>query len=287
MAKILSGIEVSQSIRDRLKLDVDELLASGQPRPKLVVILVGENPASLSYVTRKKQDAESVGFDSELIRLPVKISEKELLQEVQRCNRDDSIHGILVQLPLPDHIDKNTIIHAIDPAKDVDGFHPLNVGEFHISGDALIPCTPKGVLTLLKATNTDLVGKHAVVIGRSNIVGKPAALLLLSEHMTVSITHSKTTNIESIVRQADVIVAAVGIPKFVKQDWVKPGAIVIDVGVNRIELDNGKTKLVGDVDYEAVEPIASWITPVPGGVGPMTIASLLENTLMAYKKAQR
>jgi len=287
MAKLLSGTEVSKSIRDRLKKEVDEFVAQGKPRPKLVVILVGEHPASLSYVTRKKQDAESIGFESELIRLPIKISEQELLQEVQRCNQDKAIHGILVQLPLPDHINKDAIIHAIEPSKDVDGFHPLNVGEFHTTGDALIPCTPKGILTLLKATNVDLVGKHAVVIGRSNIVGKPAAMLLLAEHMTVTITHSKTKNIESIVRQADVIVAAVGIAKFVKKDWVKPGAIVIDVGVNRIELDNGKTKLVGDVDYEAIEPIASWITPVPGGVGPMTIASLLENTLIAYKKAQR
>ena len=286
MAKILSGTDVSQGIRDQIKKDVDYIIQAGKSRPKLVVILVGEHPASLSYVTRKQRDAESVGFDSDIVRLPKTVSQDELLQEVTRCNEDSSIHGILVQLPLPDHIDKNAVINAVDPNKDVDGFHPLNVGAFHTSQEALVPCTPKGVLTLLKATNTDLVGKHAVVIGRSNIVGKPAALLLLSEHMTVTITHSKTTNIKEMVQQADVIVAAVGIASFVKADWVKPGAIVIDVGVNRITLQNGKTKLVGDVDYEAIEPIASWITPVPGGVGPMTIASLLENTMIAYKKAQ-
>jgi methylenetetrahydrofolate dehydrogenase (NADP+) / methenyltetrahydrofolate cyclohydrolase len=287
MANILSGTDVSQGIRDQIKQQVDHFIKAGKPRPKLVVLLVGEHPASVSYVTRKQKDAESVGFDSQIIRLPLSISQADLLNEITRCNKDVSIHGILVQLPLPDHIDKHAVINAVDPNKDVDGFHPRNVGAFHTSQEAFVPCTPKGVLTLLKATNVDLVGKHAVVIGRSNIVGKPAALLLLSEHMTVTITHSKTKNIKEIVQQADVIVAAVGIASFVKADWVKPGAIVIDVGVNRISLKNGKTKLVGDVDYDAIEPIASWITPVPGGVGPMTIASLLENTMMAYKKAQQ
>jgi methylenetetrahydrofolate dehydrogenase (NADP+) / methenyltetrahydrofolate cyclohydrolase len=286
-AKILSGTNVSQVIKDKLQDQVSELVALNQPRPKLVVLLVGSHPASISYVTKKKQDAIAVGFLSEVRELPDTISQSELLQEITRCNEDKTIHGILVQLPLPNHIEKEAVINHIDPAKDVDGFHPINVGGFHTSQPAFVPCTPKGILTLIKSTGVALAGKHALVIGRSNIVGKPVALLLLAEDMTVTIAHSKTTNIKAMSLQADVIVAAVGKPAYVKADWVKPGAIVIDVGINRIPLDGGKTKLVGDVDFDAIKPVASWITPVPGGVGPMTIASLLENTMEAYKKAQR
>ncbi len=285
-AKILSGTDVSQVIKDKLQDQVSELVALNQPRPKLVVLLVGSHPASISYVTKKKQDAIAVGFLSEVRELPDTISQSELLQEITRCNEDKTIHGILVQLPLPNHIEKEAVINHIDPAKDVDGFHPINVGGFHTDQPAFVPCTPKGILTLIKSTGVALAGKHALVIGRSNIVGKPVALLLLAEDMTVTIAHSKTTNIKAMSLQADVIVAAVGKPAYVKADWVKPGAIVIDVGINRIPLDGGKTKLVGDVDFDAIKPVASWITPVPGGVGPMTIASLLENTMEAYKKAQ-
>ena len=285
-AKILSGTDVSQVIKDKLQDQVSELVALNQPRPKLVVLLVGSHPASISYVTKKKQDAIAVGFLSEVRELPDTISQSELLQEITRCNEDKTIHGILVQLPLPNHIEKEAVINHIDPAKDVDGFHPINVGGFHTDQQAFVPCTPKGILTLIKSTGVALAGKHALVIGRSNIVGKPVALLLLAEDMTVTIAHSKTTNIKAMSLQADVIVAAVGKPAYVKADWVKPGAIVIDVGINRIPLDGGKTKLVGDVDFDAIKPVASWITPVPGGVGPMTIASLLENTMEAYKKAQ-
>lgn len=285
-AKLLSGINVSQTIKDHLQHQVTELVALHQPRPKLVVLLVGRHPASISYVTKKKQDAIAVGFLSEVREFAETISQAALLQEITRCNEDPTIHGILVQLPLPNHIEKEAVINHIDPAKDVDGFHPLNVGAFHTDQEAFVPCTPMGVITLLKSTQVSLVGKHAVVIGRSNIVGKPVALLLLKEDMTVSIAHSKTTNIKQLCLQADVIVAAVGKAKFVQADWVKPGALVIDVGINRIPLDGGKTKLVGDVDFDNVKEVASWITPVPGGVGPMTIASLLENTFRAYKKAQ-
>jgi methylenetetrahydrofolate dehydrogenase (NADP+)/methenyltetrahydrofolate cyclohydrolase len=286
-AKILSGTEVSQIIRDDIQAQVEELTKNHQTRPKLVVLLVGSHPASISYVTKKKRDALAVGFLSEVREFPDTITQEQLLNEITRCNNDNEIHGILVQLPLPQHIDKLAVINHIDPAKDVDGFHPRSVGAFHTDQEAFIPCTPKGILTLLQSTQVPLAGKHAVVIGRSNIVGKPVALLLLKEDMTVSIVHSKTMNIQAMVLQADVIVAALGKPEFVQADWVKPGAIVIDVGINRIALDHGKTKLVGDVDFDAVKQVAGWITPVPGGVGPMTIASLLQNTLEAYKKAQR
>jgi methylenetetrahydrofolate dehydrogenase (NADP+)/methenyltetrahydrofolate cyclohydrolase len=286
-AKLLSGTDVSQAIKDRLQEQVNQILMKNQPLPKLVVLLVGNHPASVSYVTKKKQDALAVGFLSEVKELSNTISQLELLQEIRRCNEDSSIHGILVQLPLPKHIENEAVINAIDPAKDVDGFHPINVGRFHTNQPSFVPCTPKGVLTLLQSTGVPLAGKHALVIGRSNIVGKPVALLLLAEDMTVTIAHSKTSNIKAMALQADVIVAAVGKPAFVKADWVKPGAIVIDVGINRMPLDGGKTKLIGDVDFDAIKEIASWITPVPGGVGPMTIASLLENTMQAYEKAQR
>lgn len=286
-AAIISGLEVAKKIKQNLASQVEQLVSQGKPRPKLVVILVGEHPASISYVTKKEKDALEIGFLSEIRRFNEDISQSQLLAEISRCNQDASVHGILVQLPLPNHIDKTKVIEAIDPAKDVDGFHPINIGRLHSDNDSFIPCTPKGIMTLITSTGVEIKGKNAVVIGRSNIVGKPVAMLLLQANATVTVVHSQTVNSKEICQQADVLVAAVGRPGMVKADWVKPGAIVIDVGVNRVGMnDNGKAKLVGDVDYTAVKEVAGFITPVPGGVGPMTIASLLENTLTAYKKSE-
>lgn len=286
-AVVISGKNVAEKIKQQLALQVDALVKQGKPRPKLVVILVGDHPASISYVTKKEKDAIEVGFLSEIRRFEETISEAELLEEITRCNHDSSIHGILVQLPLPSHIDKTKVIETIDPVKDVDGFHPVNIGRLHTNQDSFIPCTPKGIMTLIESTGVQISGKNAVVIGRSNIVGKPVAMLLLQANATVSVVHSKTVNPKEICQQADILVAAVGQAELVQADWVKPGAIVIDVGVNRVGVrENGKAKLVGDVHYESVKEVAGFITPVPGGVGPMTIASLLENTLKAYKKSE-
>ena len=286
-AAIISGLEIAKKIKQNLASQVEQLVSQGKPRPKLVVILVGEHPASISYVTKKEKDALEIGFLSEIRRFNEDISQSQLLAEISRCNQDASVHGILVQLPLPNHIDKTNVIEAIDPAKDVDGFHPINIGRLHSDQESFIPCTPKGIMTLIESTGVEIKGKNAVVIGRSNIVGKPVAMLLLQANATVTVVHSQTVNPKEICQQADVLVAAVGRPGMVKADWVKPGAIVIDVGVNRVGMnDNGKAKLVGDVDYTAVKEVAGFITPVPGGVGPMTIASLLENTLTAYKKSE-
>lgn len=286
-AVVISGTNVADKIKQQLALQVDALVKQGKPRPKLVVILVGDHPASISYVTKKEKDAIEIGFLSEIRRFKETISEAELLEEITRCNQDSSIHGILVQLPLPSHIDKTKVIETVDPVKDVDGFHPVNIGRLHTNQDSFIPCTPKGIMTLIESTGVQISGKNAVVIGRSNIVGKPVAMLLLQANATVSVVHSKTVNPKAICQQADILVAAVGQAELVQADWVKPGAIVIDVGVNRIGVrENGKAKLVGDVHYESVKEAAGFITPVPGGVGPMTIASLLENTLKAYKKSE-
>lgn len=286
-AVVISGLDVAKKIKQDLATQVEQLVSQGKPRPKLVVILVGEHPASVSYVTKKEKDAVEIGFLSEIRRFNEDISETQLLAEISRCNLDSSIHGILVQLPLPNHIDKTKVIEAIDPTKDVDGFHPVNIGRLHSDQESFIPCTPKGIMTLIQSTGIEVRGKNAVVIGRSNIVGKPVAMLLLQANATVTVVHSQTVNPIEICQQADILVAAVGRAEMVKADWVKPGAVVIDVGVNRVGMnDNGKAKLVGDVDYEAVKEVAGFITPVPGGVGPMTIASLLENTLTAYKKSE-
>ena len=286
-AIVISGLELAKKIKQDLATQVEQLVNQGKPRPKLVVLLVGEHPASISYVTKKEKDAIEIGFLSEIRRFNEDISQAQLLEEISRCNHDPSIHGILVQLPLPNHIDKTNVIEAIDPAKDVDGFHPINIGRLHSDQESFIPCTPKGIMTLIQSTGIEISGKKAVVIGRSNIVGKPVSMLLLQANAMVTIVHSKTVNPKEICQQADILVAAVGRAEMVKADWVKPGAVVIDVGVNRIGMkDNGKAKLVGDVEYEAVKEVAGFITPVPGGVGPMTIASLLENTLTAYKKSE-
>jgi methylenetetrahydrofolate dehydrogenase (NADP+)/methenyltetrahydrofolate cyclohydrolase len=252
-------------------------MEAGRRAPGLVVVLVGDNPASQVYVRNKQNACQQVGFKSELLKLPAETSQDELLAVVDELNARDDIDGILVQLPLPAQIDEDTVTERISPHKDVDGFHPYNIGRLVLRQPLLRPCTPKGVMTMLAHTGIDLVGKDAVIIGQSNIVGRPMFLELLMARCTVTVCHSKTKDLAGKVRGADIVVAAVGVPQFVKADWVKPGAIVIDVGINR--LDDGR--LCGDVDTGAVREVASWITPVPGGVGPMTVATLLENTLLA------
>ncbi|KXG43293.1 bifunctional methylenetetrahydrofolate dehydrogenase/methenyltetrahydrofolate cyclohydrolase FolD [Tepidibacillus decaturensis] len=278
-AQIISGKEVAKSIREELKLEVETLKEQGIT-PGLSVILVGNDPASHSYVKGKAKGCEEVGIKSEVIYLEETISQETLLAEIERLNLDSNVHGILVQLPLPKHIEEDAIINAIDPKKDVDGFHPINVGKMMIGEDAYLPCTPHGIIELIKRTGTEIKGKHAVVIGRSNIVGKPVSILLLKEHATVTIAHSRTQNLKEITRQADILVVAIGKPQIITKDFVSPGTLVIDVGVNRLETG----KLVGDVDFEGVSNVASYITPVPGGVGPMTITMLLKNTIEAAKK---
>ncbi|MFT9486325.1 MAG: bifunctional methylenetetrahydrofolate dehydrogenase/methenyltetrahydrofolate cyclohydrolase FolD [Tepidibacillus sp.] len=281
-AQIISGKEVAKSIREELKLEVETLKEQGIT-PGLSVILVGNDPASHSYVKGKAKGCEEVGIKSEVIYMEETISQETLLAEIERLNLDSNVHGILVQLPLPKHIEEDAIINAIDPKKDVDGFHPINVGKMMIGEDAYLPCTPHGIIELIKRTGTEIKGKHAVVIGRSNIVGKPVSILLLKEHATVTIAHSRTQNLKEITRQADILVVAIGKPQIITEDFVSPGTLVIDVGVNRLETG----KLVGDVDFERVSNVASYITPVPGGVGPMTITMLLKNTIEAAKKINK
>jgi len=249
--------------------------------PGLAVVLVGEDPASQVYVRNKGKQTLEAGMKSFEHKLPDTTSETELLALVEQLNSDPDVHGILVQLPLPDQIDSHAVINAINPDKDVDGFHLINVGRLSTGASGLVPCTPLGCLMLLKDELGDLSGKNAVVVGRSNIVGKPMAALLLAESCTVTIAHSRTQDLADVCREADILVAAVGRPQMIPGDWVKPGATVIDVGINRIEGDEGKTRLVGDVDYASAEAVAGAITPVPGGVGPMTIACLLRNTVQA------
>ena len=272
---IIDGKHIAQDLRQRIKARVDGL----DRAPGLAVILVGEDPASAVYVRNKENACQEVGFYSEKITKSADITQEELLSEIDRLNQDQRIDGILVQLPLPGHLDTNRVIETISPEKDVDGFHSENIGKLMQNKAYLRPCTPKGVMTMLETTGIDLVGKDAVVIGASNIVGRPMAMELLNARATVTICHSKTQDLPAKLKQADIVVAAVGVPQMVKGDWLKPGAIVIDVGINR--LDSGK--LAGDVDFDSAVETASWITPVPGGVGPMTIATLLENTLTAYE----
>jgi len=249
--------------------------------PGLAVVLVGEDPASKVYVRNKAEQTVECGMQSFEHKLPVETTEAALLDLVARLNRDPAVHGILVQMPLPKHIDSVKVLESVDPAKDVDGFHPVNVGKLSIGERALAPCTPVGSIILARSVKHDLSGLDAVVVGRSNIVGKPMAQLLLRENCTVTIAHSRTKNLPEVVRRADLVVAAIGKPEFVKGDWIKPGAIVIDVGINRIVKPDGKGKLVGDVAYAEAAQVAGAITPVPGGVGPMTIACLLKNTVEA------
>lgn len=276
---IIDGKAVAQRVTDEVRKDVAAFVAAGHATPGLAVVLVGENAASQVYVRNKRRTTEAVGMRSFAHDLPATTSEPELLALIDALNADPAVNGILVQLPLPKHIDAERVTERIDPKKDVDGFHPCNIGRLVLKMPVLRPCTPWGCMRLLKETGEDLVGKHAVVIGQSNIVGRPMALELLMARCTVTICHSATRDLPGLVRQADIVVAGVGKPRFVQSDWVKPGAIVIDVGINRTE----DGKLVGDVDFDAAKERASWITPVPGGVGPMTIATLLANTLQAAK----
>ncbi|MBN9059858.1 MULTISPECIES: bifunctional methylenetetrahydrofolate dehydrogenase/methenyltetrahydrofolate cyclohydrolase FolD [Kaistia] len=290
-AAVIDGKAVAAEITDKVAAETGRLIAAGGVAPGLAVVLVGDDAASQVYVGAKGRKAKELGFHSVQHTLPLSTSEAEVLAIVDQLNRDPSIHGILVQLPLPRHIDTSKVIEAIDPAKDVDGFHPINVGRLAIGerDRALVSCTPAGCLLLIqRVLGGNLAGKDALVIGRSNIVGKPMAQLLLQESCTVTVAHSRSRDLPALARKADIIVAAVGRPEMVRGDWVKPGAVIIDVGMNRIpapERGEGKTRLVGDVAYAEAAAIASAITPVPGGVGPMTIAMLMANTLVAACRA--
>jgi methylenetetrahydrofolate dehydrogenase (NADP+)/methenyltetrahydrofolate cyclohydrolase len=272
-ANLLDGKKIAGEIREDVARRTEELKRRGVV-PGLSVILVGEDPASKVYVGQKEKACRETGFKSDLLRLPETTTQAELLSLIGRLNGDPSVHGILVQLPLPAGIDPEAVIAAIDPAKDVDGFHPVNIGHLVSGVGGMVPCTPLGIVRMLESYRIPLAGKHAVVVGRSSIVGKPLAHLLLARDCTVTICHSRTPDLAYFTRQADILVAAVGRPRLIKADMVKPGAVVVDVGINRLE-----TGLVGDVDFDAVREVAGWITPVPGGVGPLTIAMLLENTL--------
>ena len=284
---IIDGKTFAAGLRERIGTQVARLKQDHRITPGLAVVLVGENPASEVYVRNKAKQTRAVGMSSFEHKLADTTSQPELLALVQRLNQDPAVNGILVQLPLPEQIGADAVIEAIDPAKDADGFHTSNAGLLSVGGDAAVPCTPLGCLMLLKHQLGDLTGQRALVLGRSNIVGKPMAQLLLREHCTVTIAHSRTRDLPGECRRADILIAAVGRPRMVEGDWVKPGATVIDVGINRVESDDGKSRLVGDVDFDAVSPHAGAITPVPGGVGPMTIACLLQNTLSATCRQNR
>ncbi len=276
---IISGKELSQSLKDGMKIEVENLEKQYGRRPCLMVVIVGDNPASRSYVRGKIKATEYVGMDGHLIELPEDCSEERLLQEIATLNNDPRVDGILVQLPLPKHIDEEKVIAAIAPEKDVDGFHPENVALLWLNQPCILPCTPKGIIALLDKAGVEIAGKKAVVVGRSNIVGKPVAKLLLDRNATVTIAHSRTQDLPAVCREADILIAAVGRAQMITADYVKPGAAVIDVGINRL-----KDRLVGDVDFDSVAPIAGAITPVPGGVGPMTITMLMQNTIECFRK---
>ena len=277
---IIDGKKIAETLRQKLKKEIIEIKSSFKSVPGLTVILIGEDPASKIYVRNKEKFSKEIGINSEVIKYPENIEEKEVLSKIIELNKNRKVSGILVQLPLPKHINKQKVIETILPEKDVDGFHPINVGNLSSGYDSKIPCTPLGCFILLKEVEKNLSGKHAVVIGRSNLNGKPMAQLLLKENCTVTITHSRTKDLKSQCNKADIIIAAVGKPKLVKGDWVKKNAIVIDVGINKTI--NG---IVGDVDFDEVVKIAKAVTPVPGGVGPMTIACLLSNTVECFKRA--
>ena len=280
MAEIIDGKYVSSVIRSKTAEEIVEFKSKTGVVPGLAVVIVGDNPASLVYVRNKKKACEQVGINSYEIALPADVSEAELIAEVNRLNGDPAVHGILVQLPLPAHINEEAVINTIDPRKDVDAFHPSNVGKIMIGNYTFLPCTPAGIMDLLEYYNVNVSGKKCVVLGRSNIVGKPMAHLLLEKNGTVTVCHSRTANLKEEIKAADILVVAIGKPEFVKADMIKPGAVVIDVGINR----TADGKLVGDVDFAAVSELASYVTPVPGGVGPMTITTLLKNTLTAAKQ---
>ena len=282
-ARIIDGKARAARLAADIGAQVAARVAAGKSVPGLAVVLVGDNPASQVYVRNKRRMTDATGMRSFAHDLPATTSQADLLALIDALNRDPAVNGILVQLPLPSHIDSELVTERIDPLKDVDGFHPYNIGRLVLKRPMLRPCTPYGCMTLLKETGEDLVGKHAVVIGQSNIVGRPMALELLIERCTVTICHSKTRDLPGLVRQADIVVAGIGKARFVQGDWLKPGAIVIDVGINR----DAEGKLCGDVDFASAKEVASWITPVPGGVGPMTIATLLANTLRAAELQDR
>ncbi|PTL40469.1 bifunctional methylenetetrahydrofolate dehydrogenase/methenyltetrahydrofolate cyclohydrolase FolD [Alkalicoccus saliphilus] len=279
-AELISGKEIAAETRRELKEKAERLGEEGTI-PGLAVILVGDDPASASYVRGKEKACREAGIYSEVDRTEDTISEKELLQKIDKLNKKDNIHGILVQLPLPDHISEEKIIEAISPEKDVDGFHPVNIGRMMIGKDSFLPCTPFGIIHMLKMKNIPIEGRHAVVVGRSNIVGKPVGQLLLNENATVTYCHSRTKDIREMTKQADIIVVAIGRAGFLDESYIKDGAVIIDVGINRTE----EGKLTGDVDFESVKDKASYVTPVPGGVGPMTITMLMYNTLKAAERA--
>ena len=275
-AQLIDGKLISAQIKDELKAKTEELFASGKRVPTLAVILVGSDPASQVYVRNKKKACEYIGYKSISYELDEKTTQEELLELIDKLNKDPEVDGILVQMPVPKHIDENAVIEAISPDKDVDGFHPVNVGKLCTGEKGFVSCTPAGIIQLLKRSNIDITGKECVIVGRSNIVGKPMMMLMLRENATVTVTHSKTKDIAEVCKRADILIVAIGKAKFVTKDFVKDGAVVIDVGINR----NAETgKLCGDVDFDEVSQIASYITPVPGGVGPMTIAMLMYNCL--------
>ena len=280
-AEIIDGKSFASKLRTMISKKVAELKSLNDVVPGLAVVLVGEDPASQVYVRSKGKQTREVGMKSVEHKLDINTSEEELLKLIDNLNQDNSIHGILVQLPLPKHFDESLVINRIAPEKDVDGFHVANVGLLGTGQKSMVPCTPLGCLMMLRDYHGSLSGKNAVVVGRSNIVGKPMAQLLLNDSCTVTIAHSRTEDLKEVVKRADIVVAAVGRPEMVDGSWIKPGATVIDVGINRIEVSNEKTKLVGDVDYESCIKVAGAVTPVPGGVGPMTIACLLANTVTA------
>ncbi len=281
MTEIIDGKAFAERLRAKIKRQTDELFVKAKVTPGLAVVLVGEDPASQVYVRNKGKQAKEVGFNSFEHKLSLDTSEQELLALLDHLNQDKKVHGILVQLPLPQHISEQKVIDRINPEKDVDGFHISNVGKLATGLEGFVPCTPLGCSMLLKDYLGDLSGLNAVVVGRSNIVGKPMAALLLKESCTVTIAHSRTKDLPDVCRAADILVAAVGRPQMIQGDWIKPGATVIDVGINRIEAEEGRSRLVGDVDFASAQSVAGAITPVPGGVGPMTIACLLYNTLVA------
>lgn len=277
-AEIISGKELASEIKQDLAKEIERLQVKNLI-PKLVVVLVGDNPASLSYVKGKERAAAEIGMDSEVITLPVETTEADLLALLDELNDNDAVHGILVQLPLPDQINEQKVIDRINPKKDVDGFHPINIGKMMTGEDSFLPCTPYGIVTMIKSKGIEIEGKHAVIIGRSNIVGKPVGQLLLNENATVTYCHSRTENMQKYTQAADILIVAIGKENFIKQEDVKEGTVIIDVGINRTQ----EGKLTGDVDFAEVVEKAGYITPVPGGVGPMTITMLLSNTIKAAK----
>lgn len=277
-AEIINGRELAQQLKDNMKQEVSELNEQGIT-PHLTVVLIGDNPASKSYVNGKKKASKETGISSEIIELPESTTEEELLNIITDLNNNDAVHGILVQLPLPKHIAEQKVIEQISPTKDVDGFHPVNIGRMMTGKDTFLPCTPFGIITMLKSKNIPIAGQHAVVIGRSNIVGKPVGQLLLNENATVTYCHSKTKDLKEFTKMADILIVAVGKPNEIGTEYIKPGASVVDVGINRLE----DGSLTGDVDFEEAKEVAAYITPVPRGVGPMTITMLLQNTIKAAK----